>query len=463
MSNILFIACLPVLLIIESSSKTERIPYKISSEDRVEDCICDYNSVVDSLHDYMAELMGIEPINYEKYLQLIVASPIPTTYKWKVERTYKINTDRLTTGSTEEYFSKGMAEPAAGFITEIEGDIPIPCVPGAVGILSGTVNWEQRSKYDVTQNGNISYQTDLVILLCHDCIKVYEIDYRSTPRWDGGWMYEGTHIIDERGTRSDFLIHWGNSFTAEFKYLGKGFYGIIHNNNGAYYLPGSIREGQILGALSLPFNLEVVKKMYLSCECKRLDLDKPNNIIINIVAKMPIPTIDHNLSGPEIALISQDPNDTDLAGLTQVNVDPSPLEMITAQLPAQFGNRTCIWVHQLDIDISYPSIVVYIDRKYPVGSCNYQVTKEHELEHVADAEKILAEYAQKLATAFREAPLPYEFLPLPVSDPNDTNDIDAIAKATLSDVMDQFKNALRLRVKLRDANYDAVRAKCPTW
>ena len=59
------------------------------------------------------------------------------------------------------------------------------------------------------------------------------------------------------------------------------------------------------------------------------------------------------------------------------------------QLTQQWG-QICVALSDVTVDMHYPSLVVYIDKKYPPSSCAYQVVKEHEDYHVAVAQEALS-------------------------------------------------------------------------
>ena len=45
--------------------------------------------------------------------------------------------------------------------------------------------------------------------------------------------------------------------------------------------------------------------------------------------------------------------------------------------------QVCVSLGAIDIKLGYEDLTVYIDKKYPLSSCEYKVTKRHEKQHVA--------------------------------------------------------------------------------
>ncbi|MBQ4472120.1 MAG: hypothetical protein II942_02615 [Alphaproteobacteria bacterium] len=59
------------------------------------------------------------------------------------------------------------------------------------------------------------------------------------------------------------------------------------------------------------------------------------------------------------------------------------------QLSEQDG-QICVALKEVEVEIKYPELVVYIDKKYMPSSCEYQVIREHENYHVAVAQQALS-------------------------------------------------------------------------
>ncbi len=56
----------------------------------------------------------------------------------------------------------------------------------------------------------------------------------------------------------------------------------------------------------------------------------------------------------------------------------------------RLGTQFCAVLKDLEVNIGYPELTVYIDKKYPVSSCEYQTIKEHEDYHVLVAQQALS-------------------------------------------------------------------------
>lgn len=64
---------------------------------------------------------------------------------------------------------------------------------------------------------------------------------------------------------------------------------------------------------------------------------------------------------------------------------------VTPSVEQQF-EQICVSISDLDVNLYYPDLTIYIDKKYAPSSCEYQVIKDHENYHVAVAQRALTFY-----------------------------------------------------------------------
>lgn len=87
-------------------------------------------------------------------------------------------------------------------------------------------------------------------------------------------------------------------------------------------------------------------------------------------------------------------------GLTVAKLDVSV--KTTPTLTEQLG-QICVGLSDVDIEMSYPTLTVYIDKKYMPSSCAYQTIKEHENYHVAVAQQALSFFRPDVENAAAKA------------------------------------------------------------
>jgi len=123
----------------------------------------------------------------------------------------------------------------------------------------------------------------------------------------------------------------------------------------------------------------------------------------------------------------------------------------TANFKKTTGGRFCAYPVSYDMDIGYADFFIYIDRKYPTGSCEYRAILEHENAHVTIYKSYLKRYLPYIKKQVRAAAM--EVRPVIVSTPN----------LGTKYIQEQVQRRIRpLILKLnRDADYSNARIDTP--
>ena len=141
----------------------------------------------------------------------------------------------------------------------------------------------------------------------------------------------------------------------------------------------------------------------------------------------------------------------------------------TKTIPAleeRFG-QICVGISELDIDLYYPDITVYIDKKYNPSSCEYQVIKDHENYHVRVAEKALPFFKKDVEKAATKA-----LTRLSPKIVYSEEDVQPTLKRMAETVMESIKPVIRhINKKLKEKNmaidtkemYEATSKMCKHW
>jgi hypothetical protein len=103
-----------------------------------------------------------------------------------------------------------------------------------------------------------------------------------------------------------------------------------------------------------------------------------------------------------------------IAGLTQTDFKYS-IET-SAKFKKTAGGRFCAYPVSYELNISYADFLVYIDRKYRPGSCEYRAILKHENAHVAIYEGYLKRYLPYIKKQVRAAAMAVR--PVVVSTPS---------------------------------------------
>jgi hypothetical protein len=131
------------------------------------------------------------------------------------------------------------------------------------------------------------------------------------------------------------------------------------------------------------------------------------------------------------------------------------------------GDGFCVWVESVQVDFSYDKLDVYVSSQYPVGSCPYQVITNHENQHVAIDQRVLAKYRTLIEKALkRSRSIPTKAHPLSVvSMDNGKAIINKRLDAIVNKITAAYqKETIRQNAKIdTPANYRRTQALCNNW
>ena len=181
------------------------------------------------------------------------------------------------------------------------------------------------------------------------------------------------------------------------------------------------------------------------------------------VAQFPDPEYVHALSKSEIRSLESDATGLSHETVGLTHIVTGGVEVRTTEAVAQNGTR-CVVVEAVKI-LPMKRVTVYMPREYPIGSCNYDVLKRHEDEHVAIARRLLSEYAPKFVAAVQDVRLESRGFAAWVDDENASNERFASeVQPAVQTILDDLHSAMKARNRAFDAG-DTERAlkECPFW
>jgi len=127
----------------------------------------------------------------------------------------------------------------------------------------------------------------------------------------------------------------------------------------------------------------------------------------------------------------------------------------------------CVWVDSLNISFSYSQMNVYVSSQYPEGSCPYQVILNHENQHVAIDQRVLAKYRARIERAlWKSRSIPTKARPLTVISMNNGK---AIIESRLNRIVDPILAGYKKEITRENgkidtpANYRRTQALCRDW
>jgi hypothetical protein len=181
----------------------------------------------------------------------------------------------------------------------------------------------------------------------------------------------------------------------------------------------------------------------------------------------PTPTIRHDLSTEEIGRLKGAAEaNTKTPGLT-VSKFYVQADYSLGEIPRFFLGGVKVWVKGVTVHFGFNEMTVYISRQYEEGSCPYQETHDHEMEHVDSHQRIWLEWQDQLREAVRQAPnIPVKGAPGVYANLEEgKTKINEAISAALDPVFENFRKAddeAQAEMDTR-ASYEFLKQKCPDW
>ncbi len=131
-----------------------------------------------------------------------------------------------------------------------------------------------------------------------------------------------------------------------------------------------------------------------------------------------------------------------------------------------FGNKFCFWVQSIPVTLRYPSIKIYIAKKYDTRSCQYRAILDHEKDHVRVARDNLERYAPRMRSALTSLLIPTGRAPEVVASPEQAKrEVDALARKLLGPVVKYMFADLHKAQAAVDSpeSYRRLFRRCRNW
>ena len=118
-----------------------------------------------------------------------------------------------------------------------------------------------------------------------------------------------------------------------------------------------------------------------------------------VIEELPEPKYVHSRSKSEISALENESSGhlRDAVGLTLVLAGTVQTRIRDTETR---NGASCTVVESVRI-LPMKEVTVYVAREYPVGSCNFEVIRRHEDEHVAIARRLVTEYRPRLLEAVK--------------------------------------------------------------
>jgi len=216
----------------------------------------------------------------------------------------------------------------------------------------------------------------------------------------------------------------------------------------------SLRLGKLTGKLTL----------HLACPVRLVVGESAPEISVSPTDAVAWPLLfDDTKTSAELSALAA--GSSTVVGLTRPSKPYPPRAFFRpAGRHATLRQGFCFWVES--IQVRFTPVEVLIASKYPVGSCEYKVTREHEMLHYQDLQILFRRYQALVITALRKAGVPTMEHPVFVSSIMEgKNQTKTRLQATLLPIYASMEKALRAEANARDGPEQRVLSwsKCPNW
>ncbi|MBR5129785.1 MAG: hypothetical protein IKV03_00980 [Alphaproteobacteria bacterium] len=156
------------------------------------------------------------------------------------------------------------------------------------------------------------------------------------------------------------------------------------------------------------------------------------------------------------------PNTT--LGLTVANLQ---VKMTGEPNISQTARQTCVGLKEVNFQIGYDNILVYIHKDYKPGSCQYRVVKDHENYHVNVHRQAISFFKPDIETVLRKA-----VAKLKPERVNSSNQAQQVVNKQFAQIQKEIAPLLNhINVKIREKNaaidtpesYKATSKLCKSW
>ncbi|PKU23672.1 hypothetical protein CWS72_15490 [Telmatospirillum siberiense] len=129
----------------------------------------------------------------------------------------------------------------------------------------------------------------------------------------------------------------------------------------------------------------------------------------------------------------------------------------------QAGGSACVWVTEVAARIGDPELDVYVAANYPEGTCEYDVVREHENQHVEINRGVVHAWAPRIGAELRHVVA--QSFPVSVAGSADVRQLPRMLMDRLRPLLDGMRAEMRQKNGALDTpeNYRRTAARCKNW
>lgn len=190
---------------------------------------------------------------------------------------------------------------------------------------------------------------------------------------------------------------------------------------------------------------------------------------VQYLYRFPEPLYSHALSTAQIESLSRGSELSEsyrVYGLTQAGFNIGTSYHVEGS-KKWFKKQYAIWVEDLKVEFGYNTLNVYVTNAYPVDSCEYRETLDHENQHVEAHRRVYLDYQRVLERALADAKdIPLSSRPLIVGSWEEGKDrVGKLISAATDPLFEEFQRNLEVEHARIDTpeNYAGLRRRCSNW
>jgi hypothetical protein len=190
---------------------------------------------------------------------------------------------------------------------------------------------------------------------------------------------------------------------------------------------------------------------------------------VPVISVLPANTVpwpllfDHSKTSAELSALAARPSD--VVGLTRPTKPFPPVAFFrTTSKDAALRQGSCFWVDSIRLE--FTPVQILLASEYPPGSCEYKVTRAHELLHYQDMQILFIRYQALVRAALRQAGFPTAKRPVFVASVMEgMNQTSRLLENTLQPIYAMMDQALQTDADRRDAPEERALTwnKCTNW
>jgi hypothetical protein len=147
-----------------------------------------------------------------------------------------------------------------------------------------------------------------------------------------------------------------------------------------------------------------------------------------------------------------------------VTITSDHLAMQVRPVVSRLANgRLCVWVTDVAARVGDPELDVYVAANYPEGTCEYNVVREHENQHVEINRSVIHAWGPRIGAQLRDSV--GQSFPMVAAGNADIQRIPQMLMDSLQPLFDAMNSELRQRNGAIDTpeNYRLTAARCKNW